>query len=169
MSVRRAAIALGLVVVSVVLQTTVFAPGNLQPFGAAPNVVLLTVIACVRSLEPEVAVLTGFTGGLLVDLLGGSPLGLWAMTMTVIAYIALRLRARAADGPLVVAIGVFGLTLIGQAIFVVVGTLFGQRTITDPALMGKVVLPAVYNVVLAPLVLWVSTLALTPRQRSWVP
>lgn len=159
--------ALGLVVVAVVLQTTVFAPGNVQPFGAAPNLVLLTVISCVRFLEPEVAVLTGFTGGLLVDLLSGSPIGLWAMTMTVVAYLALRLRARASDGPLMVAIGVLGLTLIGQLIFAIVGTLFGQRTITDPEILRKLVLPAVYNVLLAPLVLWVTRLVLEPRERSW--
>lgn len=167
MRAGRAVLALGLVVAAVVLQTTVFAPGNVQPFGAAPNVVLLTVIGCVRFLEPEVAVLTGFTGGLLVDLLSGSPIGLWAMTMTVVAYLALRLRARAADGPLMVAVGVFGLTLVGQLIFAIVGTLFGQRTITDPQIIKKLVLPAAYNVVLAPLVLWITRLVLQPRQRTW--
>ena len=164
---RHVVIALGLVVLAVVLQTTVFAPGRIQPFGAAPNLVLLVVIGCARFLDPEPALLVGFTGGLLVDLLSSSPLGLWAMVLTAVTFVALKVRSRAADGPLVVAAGVFALTLLGQVLFVFVGTLFGQRTIEDPQVIRKLLLPALYNVILGAPVLWGIRAVLQPSQRSW--
>ncbi len=73
---------LAFVVVAAVLQTTLFGDGRLQPFGASPALVTLIVIATVRFLEPDQALLVAFTAGLLMDLLGASPLGLWAMAMT---------------------------------------------------------------------------------------
>lgn len=161
-------ITLTLVVFSVVLQTTVFAPGKLQPFGVAPNIVSLVVIAAARYLEPEAELLVGFTAGLLVDTLGGSPLGLWAMALTAVAYVALKLRDRVDDGPVVIGIGVFGLTVLGQLVFVLVGTLFGLGTITEPELLRKLFLPGAYNVALAFPVFWLTTVALRSRQRSWV-
>ena len=153
-------------VLAVVLQTTLFAVGRIQPFGAAPNIVLLAVIATVRYMEPEPGLLVGFTAGLLVDLLGGSPLGLWAMVLTVIAYLTLQLRGRAADGAIVIGVGVFVLTAIGGLLFVLVGTLFGQKSISNPALVKKMLLPGMYNVFLAAAVLPGVSRLLRPRERS---
>lgn len=164
---RPVVIALGLVVLAVVLQTTIFAPGNIQPFGAAPNLVLLVVIGCARYLDPEPALLVGFTGGLLVDLLSSSPLGLWAMVLTAVTFLTLKVRRRATDGPVAIAAGVFALTLIGQVLFVFAGTLFGQKTIEDPEVLRKLFLPALYNLILAPPVFWGIRAALRPRERSW--
>jgi len=165
---RPVLIALTLIVVAVVLQTTLFAAGNIQPFGVAPNLVVLVLIGCVRYLEPEASILVGFTAGLLMDMLAGSPLGLWAMSLTAVAYAGVKLRPRADDGPIVLAVGVFGLTFLGQLVFVLVGTLFGLGLIGDDELLRKLLLPAVYNVVLAYPVFLVTRLALRFRQRSWV-
>lgn len=168
-SLRPVLVSLTLVVGAVVLQTTLFGPGRLQPFGAAPNLVLLVVIACARYLDPEPALLVGFTGGLLMDLLSGSPLGLWAMVMTAVAYAALRLRRRAEDSVLLGIAGVFLLTVLGQVLFVTFGTFFGQRFFEDPALVRKILLPAVYNAVLAPVVFWGVRVAIGERRaRSFV-
>jgi rod shape-determining protein MreD len=165
---RDLAVALALVVVAVVAQTTLFAPARIQPFGASPNIVLLTVIATVRYLEPEAGLLTGFTAGLLVDSLGVSPLGLWAMVGTVVAYLTLRFRERAEDGPIAVGVGVFLLTVAGIALYALVATLFGQRTLSDPALIRKIILPGLYNIVLAGAVLPGITLAMGHRRvRGW--
>ena len=95
MNARPVALSILLVLVAVVIQTTLFGPGRIQPFGAAPMLVLSVVIACVRYLDSEPALLLGFTAGLLLDLLGGSPLGLWAMVYVVVTYVALRVRHRA--------------------------------------------------------------------------
>ena len=72
---RPVALSILLVLVAVVIQTTLFGPGRIQPFGAAPMLVLAVVIACARYLDSEPALLLGFTAGLLLDLLGGSRAG----------------------------------------------------------------------------------------------
>ena len=164
---RPVVISLGIVVLSVVLQTTVFAPGRFQPFGAAPNLVLLTVIAIARYLEAEAALLVGFTGGLLVDLLSASPLGVWAMVLTATAFASHQLLAGKELGWVTLASAVFGMALAGQLLFVFIGTLFGQQTISDPDVLRKIILPAVYSVILGPAVFWAVRAALRPEQRTW--
>lgn len=165
---RRIALGLGIVIAAVLLQTTVFAPGRVQPLGVAPNLVLLAVIAVARHLEPEPAIVVGFTAGLLVDLLGASPLGVWGMVLTVVAYLTVRLRHRAVEGPVVIGLGVVGLVVVGQALFVVVGTLFGMGVVQDPGIVRRTVLPAVYDLALAGAVLPAVTAVLRPRRRSWL-
>ena len=167
MRARPVAISLGLVVLAVILQTTVFTTGRIQPLGAAPNLVLLVVIACARYLDAEPALLVAFTAGLLMDLLAGTPLGLWAISLTVVAYLTYRTKRRAEDGALWIVVGVFVLTVTGQFLYVLLATLFGQNALGDPELVRKLFLPAVYNVILAAPVFWVVRAAVRPRERSW--
>ena len=162
---RSVAISLLLVFLAVVAQTAVFGDGRINPFGASPAVVLVVVLACVRYLEPEPALLLGFTGGMLLDLLGGAPLGLWAMSYTVVVYIALRFRSRADDGPIVVGLGVFLLTLVAQALFVIIGTLFGERFFTSTAVIKNTIVPAAYNIVVAAVVFPIVTRMIGTRRR----
>ena len=163
MSGRPVAISIALVAVAVVIQTTLFGDGRIQPLGASPMLVLVTVMACVRYLEPEPALLLGFTAGLFLDLLGGSPLGLWAMVMVVVAYLTLRARSRADDGALVVAIGVFTMAVLGQTLFLLASTLFGQRLLVTGGIVRNVLLSAAYTVVVGAAVVPVVTWALRER------
>ncbi len=158
--------ALALVLAAVLLQTTAFAPNRIQPFGAGPDLVLLVVLACSRHLDAEPALLVGFTAGFLVDLLGASPLGLWAMALTVVAYAVIRLRDREVEGPFLL-VGVFALTLLGETAFVALGTLFGQQTLLGGQVLRKVLLAGVYNVLLAVPILWGTArlLAAGPSRR----
>ena len=162
---RNTLIALGLVVVSLVLQTTLFA--QVRPFAVAPSIVLLTVIACARYLEPESALFIGFTAGFLTDLVGGSSLGLWAITMTVVAYATVKLRHREVDGLVIVAAGIFALTLAGQTLYAIVSTLFGHGTINHPDLWKHLLLPALWNVLLAAPIFWLSTVTMRRGERGW--
>lgn len=132
-----------------VVQTTMFGESRIDPFGAAPNIVLLLVMICAAYLEPEPALLVAFTTGLLADLLGGSTIGLGAISMVVVAYVTLRVRRRIDDGVVVVAAGVLGLSVLGQAIFAIAGTLFGQQVFADPGWYRQIVLPSIYNVIAA--------------------
>jgi rod shape-determining protein MreD len=161
------AISLGLVVLAVILQTTVFTTGRIQPLGAAPNLVLLVVVACARYLDAEPALLVAFTAGLLMDLLAGSPLGLWAISLTVVAYLTYRMKRRAEDGAVWIVVGVFALTVIGQFLYVLLATLFGQNALGDPELIRKIFLPAAYNVILVAPVFWAVRALLRPKERSW--
>lgn len=162
---RRVGISLLLVVLSVVAQTAVFGDGRINPFGGEPAVVLVVVLACARYVDPEPALLLGFTGGMLLDLLGGSPIGLWAMAYTVVVYVALRFRSRADDGPLVVAVGIVMFTLMANALFLIIGTLFGERFFTSTAVIKNTILPALYNVVVAAVVFPIVTKLIGQRQR----
>ena len=167
MNGRNALLALLLAVTAVVLQTTLFV--ELDPFGAVPNLVLLVVIACVRYLEPEVSVLFGFTAGVVTDLLGDSPLGLWALVMTVVAFITVRLRHRVVDAPYLLWLGVLALTILGEGLFVLVGTLFGQQTLSQSGVVRTVLLAGGYNALLSFVVMPATTLLMRQRRRGWAP
>jgi len=148
---RAVGLSLAMVITAVVIQTAVFGDTRINPFGAAPAFVLLVVIACVRYVDPEPALLMGFTAGLLVDLLGGSPLGLWAMAYTV-----------------VVGLGVFLLTILSNVLFLMMGTLFGERFLSSGIVIKQTVLPAVYNVGLAVVVFPAVTKLIGERgHRRW--
>ncbi len=153
---------------SIVLQTALFGESRIQPFGASPNLPLVTTIAVVRYLDPEPGLLTGFTAGLLMDLLGGSPLGLWAMSITVVAYLTQRYRDRSGEALLAMAVGIFVLSVAGHVLFGIIGTLFGQRFFTDPGVIRLLIAPAAYNVVLAALVLPLASRLMRARApQSW--
>lgn len=165
---RQVAVALGLAILAIVLQGALFGEGRIHPFGASPSLVAIVVIGTVRYLDAATALLVGFTGGLLADLLGGSPLGLWAMAFTVVAYVTLQVRDRADDGPLVVATGVFAITFLAYALFAVAGTLFGQDTLADPDVVHLMLLPALYTTILGAGLLPLITLLMRGRRvRGW--
>ena len=166
MSSSKIIIALGIVVAAVILETTVFL--QILPFGYAPALGLLTVISVARFLDPEPALFVAFSGGFLEDLLGGSPLGLWASTFTIVAFITLKVRNREIAGPLAVLAGVFGLSVVGQFTYAVLGTLFGQGIITRPGFVWDLLIPALYNVILAYPVFWLTRAAIRPKERTWV-
>jgi rod shape-determining protein MreD len=167
MNRSRVAISLLAVVVALVLQTAVFGDGGIRPLGVAPALVTLVVIAIGPYLETEYHLLLGFTAGLLTDLMGSGTLGLWAMTLTSVAYISARLRSRFTEGIILSSAIVFGLTIFGQVLFVVVGTLFGQNLVSDSSLVAKIVLPAVWNLVLSVPVFYLFGAALRQRDRGW--
>jgi rod shape-determining protein MreD len=171
MSARTIALALLVLVTTVAIQTTALGPGSLQLFGASPNLVTLVVIGLARYLDDEPAILIGFTAGVFLDSLGSSVLGLWAMSETVVAYATLRLRDRSRDGILVVALGVAVLTIAGQALFAVAGTLFGERFLTDIGVARRVLLPGLYNMVIAAVLLPGIRRIMTDRRAAsaWMP
>lgn len=151
MTVRRLLFATLAVVLAVVLQTSLFV--RLRPFDVAPALVILVVIAVSRQLAAERALLLGFAAGLLQDALAATPLGLWALVTTVVAYLTVRSRDRFEDDWTVLAIAVVVLTLLALVLYTVVGTIFGQKTLADAGLLKKLLVPPLYNLVLAPIVI----------------
>lgn len=149
---RHLNIALILGIVAVILQTTVF-NRYLDPFGVAPDFVLLVVVAASYQLSEEAAMILGFSAGLLTDLLGNTLLGVWALVLTVAGYTTVRIRYRVEGNTLLALASVFGLTVAGELLYAVMGTLFGQQVFSDVNAFKKVVLAAVYNLILAAAVL----------------
>jgi rod shape-determining protein MreD len=152
MRFRHLNIGLALGIVAVVLQTTVFSR-YIDPFGVAPNFVLLVVVAASYQLSEEAAMLLGFSVGLLNDLLGNTLLGVWALVLTVAGYTTVRIRQRVEGNAALTLASVFALTIGGELLYAVLGTLFGQQVFSDVNAFKKVLLAAVYNLVLAALVL----------------
>lgn len=164
MKFRRVALLALITLVAVALQTTLFS--RIRPFDTAPALVLLLVMAYARFLPAEYALLHGFAAGLLLDLLSETPLGLWALVLTTVAYAVLRFRDRFEDDFGLVAPFVLVVTVGGLTLFSVLGTIFGEKTLADVGILKKVVLPAVYNTALAPLILPLATRSLGIVRRS---
>lgn len=148
MRLRSLNVAVVLGIVAVILQTTVF-DRYLDPFGVAPDFVLLVVVLASYHLSEEAAMLLGFSAGLLADLLGNTLLGLWALVLTVTGYVTVRTRYRVEGSPILAIASVFLLTVLGELLFAVLGTLFGQQVFADVNAFKKVLLAAVYNSLLA--------------------
>lgn len=151
MTPRQISVALVAVVLAVILQTTLFA--RVRPIGVSPDIVLLTVIACARWIEPEPAVLLGFTGGLLIDLFGSAPLGLQALALTLVALAAIRTRDRYAHNFVGLGVAVGVLSFMGILLVAIIGTLFGQGTLSDPDIVKTLLLVPAFNVALGVFVL----------------
>ncbi len=158
MKLRHAAATVAVVVIAVALQTTLFSRFRL--FDTAPALVLLVVLAFARYLPAEYSLLTGFGAGLFQDLLAETPLGLWALVLTSVAFVVLRFRDRIEDEFGYLAPFVLAVTLGGLALFAVLGTIFGEKTLADAGIIKKIALPAIYNVALTPLILRVVPLTL---------
>jgi hypothetical protein len=62
---------------------------------------------------------------------------------------------------------VFTLTLGSQILFVILSTLFGQNLVGDTSLAAKIVLPAVWNLLLAYPVFWLFGTIFKPVNQGW--
>ena len=148
---RRTVAAVALVILGVALQTTLFV--RLRPFGSAPALALLVVLAVSRHLGRVESLLVGFGTGLLLDLLSEGALGLWGLVATAVAYTTVRLRHRFEDDLTLLVPGIFLISFAALALYALLGTIFGEQTLADAQVVRKMLLPAVYNMVLAALVL----------------
>ena len=163
MKTQRTLIVAAFILVAVSLQTTLFA--RLRPFEAAPALGILVVIALARHLAPEAALLTGFATGLFQDLLSDSVLGLWALTLSTVAYVTVRVRDRLTEDVTLLGPAIFVISLGALALFAVLSTIFGQKTLADAAWVRKMLLPAAYNLVLGVVVLPLSSRLLELQRR----
>ena len=150
-----------LVMVAALIQTSVF--HSIRPLGASPDVVLLVVVVGAVWLKPEAAVLLGFLGGLLLDVLGSAPLGLSGLAFTVGSYVTVRSRDRFDYGLPVGVMTVGGITLVTLVTNALIGTLFGEGTLGNPDIVRTLLLVPIYNMVFA-----LGVLPLADRLFSWV-
>lgn len=146
MRIRTVLIVASLLLVAVVLQTTLFSQTDIL----VPDLVMLVVIVLsLTRLRPEAVLGIAFLGGLSIDLLGSSVLGLRAMVFTIVAYLALRTRERADLGRVVIGLWVGLLTLGGVLLLLTIGTLFGQTVLLGDGVVGLLLLVPVANTILA--------------------
>ncbi len=158
--------ALLMLVVMVLLQRTFFR--TVRPFDVAPDLVMLVVILAARWLPAEQALVYGFTAGIVVDLLGTTPLGLRGLVLTVVAYLVVRFRDWVETSPAATLLSVAGFSAIGVGLLVVIGTLFGQATLAEANVLRRFLLVPLWNTILALGLSPVMTSLLNPVKRSRV-
>lgn len=156
--------AVAVALLGVALQTTLFV--RFRPFDASPALALLVLLALSRHLGRMESLLVGFGTGLLLDLLSETALGLWALVATAVAFTTVRLRHRFEDDATLLVPGVFLISFAAMALYGLLGTIFGEQTLADAQVVRKMLLPAVYNTVLAVLVLPAVTKLVGERVRN---
>ncbi len=145
-------------VVATILQAGI-AP-HLAVFGVVPNMFLLVVVTLALVEGPVSGALAGFTAGLLLDMLGSSVIGPWALVLAVVGYVAGTLGARMfAEGWLLPVSVVLAASLLAELSY---GILLAVLGMGGPfiVVLTHIVLPAAaYNTALAVVVYpWLARL-----------
>lgn len=157
---------LALMAIAVVLQTTLFA--RLEQFFIIPDAALLIVILAARWLDPDPALLLAFTGGIVLDLLGTTPMGLRALVFVLVGYTAVRTLDRLEPNPFSSALSVMLLSLLGVVLFAVFGTLFSLGSLTEVNVLRTIILVPLYNGLLALFMAPAFRQLVVPRKRGLV-
>jgi rod shape-determining protein MreD len=142
---RPIAVAFVSLLVAVVAQTTLFSRFE---YVTPDLVLLLSILFSTTALRRELVLLLAFGGGLVIDLLSSTVLGLRAAVFTVIAFVAIRTAHRVDIGPVAVALWAGLLTLAGVVLFLVLGTLFGQGGLVATDLGRRLVFVPLTNLAL---------------------
>lgn len=149
MSVFRRLVTAIIVVLAVALQSAVIARWNLP--GATPDLVLVVVAAFAMKQQAGRAAVLGFGAGLLLDATPPAVglMGISALTLAVIGFLAAQLRTditRSPFGPLAFVAGAAALSVVMHA---AIGGLLGDATIALADLPAAVLASAFYCVLLA--------------------
>ena len=143
-----------LVVVSlVVLETTIFR--HLQVFDALPSLCLIATAAVAYEEGPQSAALFGFLSGLAIDMFLSTPTGLSALAYALTGYglgVFQGGVVRETKGIAPVLGAAAG--LVGGAIFVIVGGIAGEDGLLTLTSVKIVIVAALYDALVAPLVFW---------------
>lgn len=139
-----------LVVAAVVLQVTVV---NRLPLpGAAPDLVLVLVVAVALHDGARTGMLTGFAAGLLSDLSGDAELGRLALVHVVVGYLAGLVADDADVSPVVPALVTGGLAALAVLLYAAGGVLLSDARVTGGAVLRSLASTVPYSAVLAPVV-----------------
>ena len=148
----RAPIALVAVVVALVLQVSLFP--HLAWQGVVPNLCLLVVVAAAMTINAPSALLLGFVAGVALDLAPPADhvAGRWALALTVVAFLAVRVRQDVRPTAVAVVATVAAASFVGTSIFALTGLLLGDSWSVGE-LLRVVTIAVVWDVLLTPFVL----------------
>ena len=146
-------LALGAVVVALVVQVSLFP--HLAWQGIVPNLCLLVVVAAALTVEAPFALLLGFTAGVLLDLAPPADhvAGRWALALTVVAFLAARLRQDVKPTALAVVATVAAASFVATSLFALTGILLSDPAMSVSGLLQVVLVAVVWDVLLTPFVL----------------
>jgi len=155
-SVRRLLLSVASVLTALLVQSTVLA--RLPLPGGAPDLLLVLVVAYALAEGPLSGTVTGFCAGLLADLTSDHELGRTALALTLVGYVAGRVRDDPSYGgsgerSTLLPFGVVGLAAAGAVtVFAAEGLLLGDPRITASAWLTAVLGTTAYCVLLTPFV-----------------
>jgi rod shape-determining protein MreD len=146
-------VALAAVVAALTLQVTLFP--HLAWHGIVPNLVLLVVVAAALTVEAPFALLLGFAAGVALDLAPPADhvAGRWALALTVVAFLAARVRQDVKPTALAVVGTVAAASFAATSIFALSGMLLSDPALSVAGLLEVVLVAVVWDVLLTPFVL----------------
>ena len=149
----RWAVAFAAVVVALVVQVSLFP--HLAWHGIVPNLCLLVVVAAALTVEAPFALLLGFVAGVTLDLAPPADhvAGRWALALTVVAFLAARLRQDVKPTALAVVGTVAAASFVASSLFALTGILLSDPAMSVTGLLEVVLVAVVWDVLLTPFVL----------------
>jgi rod shape-determining protein MreD len=171
----RIALAALFIVVAVTVQVSLLP--HIAVAGVTCDLVLIVVIGLALARGPEWGAITGFAGGLMLDVVppADHTAGRWALALAISGYVAGLIRRETSAGP-VGPVGVAGTVVLGAALSLLIYSATGSL-LHDPAVdwgeFGvRLGIAAGYDVVGAivviPIVLWLMRRVLPASERRRV-
>lgn len=153
MTQLRALVALAAVTAALVVQVSLFP--HLAWHGIVPNLCLLVVVAAALSSQASTAMVLGFTAGLVLDLAPPADhlAGRWALALTVVAFLAARVRPDVKPTVLAVVATVAASSFVGTSLYALTGLLLGDGATSVGGVLEVIGVALVWDVALTPLVL----------------
>lgn len=148
----RALIALLAIAVALILQVSLFP--HLAWNGIVPNLCLLVVVGAALTINAPSAMVLGFAAGVALDLVPPADhvAGRWALALTVVAFLAARVRQDVKPTATAVVGTVAAASFVGTSIFALTGLLLGEGG-SVPDLLQVIAVAVVWDVLLTPIVL----------------
>ena len=147
---RRVLALIAVIVTAILLQSTVFS--QLRLLGVRPELLYLVTILIALQEGPNDGAIVGFTCGLAQDMLLDQPMGITALTLTLLGYaVGMARQYIVSPSPLVPTIVVAISTALGVAFYEIVTFLLGQFEAGFTYAVKVALLTALYNAVLTPI------------------
>jgi rod shape-determining protein MreD len=148
----RALIALLAIAVALILQVSLFP--HLAWHGIVPNLCLLVVVGAALTINAPSAMVLGFAAGVALDLVPPADhvAGRWALALTVVAFLAARVRQDVKPTAAAVVGTVAAASFVGTSIFALTGLLLGESG-SVPDLLQVIAVAVLWDVLLTPIVL----------------
>jgi rod shape-determining protein MreD len=149
----RLLVAVLAVLLALVLQVSLFPYVAWQ--GVVPNLCLLVVVAAALTISAPEALVLGFAAGLALDLVPPADhlAGRWALALTVVAFLAARVRQDVRPTAMTVVGTVAASSFIGTSLYALTGVLLQDPVLGVPDLLRVILAAVVWDVLLTPFVL----------------
>jgi rod shape-determining protein MreD len=165
----RIGLAVLLVMIAVTVQMSVLP--HVAVAGVSCDLVLVVVVGLALSRGPEFGAVTGFIGGLLLDVAppADHTAGRWALALALAGYVAGLMRRETSAGPVGVAVTVVLCAALSLGVFAATGSFLHDPSVDWSAFGVRLGIAAGYDVVAAilviPVVMWMLRRVGPARER----